>query len=256
MEIFGLIIAWLVVMDLNSFWGVIFGAVLLGFAIYEGHAEKKIILELKKTVQDIINKHIDTLALKYDQTTSQDAYGNWIFDKWWTEIDYFISYVIMDDSQVNLILGGKPITAFFNVSELILESVHARNMQKIGQGLNVDVGNMDPFEFERHCADVLNQYGWDARVTKASGDQGVDVVASLNGTKVVLQCKKYSRPVGNAAVQEAFAGMSFEQAHTAAVVTNASYTPSARQLASSTGVHLLHYSELPNLAERLGLAKS
>ena len=62
--------------------------------------------------------------------------------------------------------------------------------------------------------------------------------------EVFLQCKKYSNPVGNKAVQEANAGKGFEGAEVAAVVTNNTYTPSARQLASAIGVYLLHYSEL------------
>jgi restriction system protein len=90
-------------------------------------------------------------------------------------------------------------------------------------------------------------------VTQASGDQGVDVVANLAGLKVVLQCKKYSQPVGNAAVQEVIAGKAFEQAHAAAVVTNATFTPSAKQLATTTGVHLLHYSELSQFSQKLGI---
>ncbi|MDP2805372.1 MAG: restriction endonuclease [Gallionellaceae bacterium] len=89
-------------------------------------------------------------------------------------------------------------------------------------------------------------------MTKASGDQGIDVVASLGNVKAVFQCKKYSQPVGNAAVQEIFAGKQHEQAHVAAVVSNATYTPSAKQLATTTGVHLLHFSELPEFANRIG----
>ncbi len=81
------------------------------------------------------------------------------------------------------------------------------------------------------------------------------MIAVYGNVKAVLQCKKYSQPVGNAAVQEIIAGKSFEQAQVAAVVSNANFTPSAKQLASTTGVFLLHFSELPQFAKRLGLVE-
>lgn len=117
----------------------------------------------------------------------------------------------------------------------------------------VDVESLDPVQFEHFCADALRNDGWDARVTQASGDQGIDVIASYGNVKAVFQCKKYAQPVGNGAVQEIAAGKQFERADIAAVVSNATFTPSAKQLASTTGVHLLHYSELQGFAEKLGM---
>ena len=118
-----------------------------------------------------------------------------------------------------------------------------------------NLDDVSPIDFEHECADLLNQTGWMARVTQASGDQGIDVIATYGNMKAVFQVKKYSQPVGNSAVQEIIAGKAFEQAHVAAVVTNVTYTASAKQLAGVTGVFLLHYSELPNFAETLGLVE-
>lgn len=115
---------------------------------------------------------------------------------------------------------------------------------------------MSPIQFEHHCSDFLNQRGWKARTTKGSGDQGVDVLAVKSGIRVVLQCKKYSKPVGNKAVQEAHAAMSFAAAHRAAVVSNQAYTPSARQLARSTGVLLLHFTDLAQADQLFGVKNS
>jgi restriction system protein len=68
---------------------------------------------------------------------------------------------------------------------------------------------------------------------------------SLNGTTLVVQCKLYSSPVGNKAVQEVIAGRAFENADMAAVVSNMAFTKSARVLAQQAGVDLLHHDELP-----------
>jgi hypothetical protein len=61
---------------------------------------------------------------------------------------------------------------------------------------------------------------------------------------VVCQCKKYSRPVGNKAVQETFAAMKFYGAQAGAVITNAAFTRSAMELADATNVRLMHFSDL------------
>jgi Restriction endonuclease len=86
--------------------------------------------------------------------------------------------------------------------------------------------------------------GWTAQTTKSTGDQGADVIADKRGTKVVLQSKLYTSTVGNKAVQEVFAAQTFLSANFAAVVSNSSYTRSAKELAVKTGVLLLDYSQL------------
>lgn len=104
--------------------------------------------------------------------------------------------------------------------------------------------NIDPLEFERRCQEAMQLSGWIAQTTKSTGDQGADVIANKRGTKVVLQCKLYSNTVGNKAVQEVFAAKTHLSANFAAVVSNCSYTRSAKELAVTTGVLLLDYSQL------------
>ena len=104
--------------------------------------------------------------------------------------------------------------------------------------------DMSPEEFERYCASVLRERKWDARVTPASGDQGVDIVADKRGLRIVVQCKKYSKPVGNRAVQEIVAGIAHRDAQRGVVVATSGYTASAIKLAASNAVLLLHHSEL------------
>jgi hypothetical protein len=115
----------------------------------------------------------------------------------------------------------------------------------------VDADELDPGSYELHCAQVLRECGWKAEVLGGSGDQGVDVIAERGATRVVIQCKKYSRSVGNKAVQEVIGGQMMHRAHAAAVVSNAAYTKSARELARMTKVLLLHHTELLALDQKL-----
>ncbi|HTO78733.1 MAG TPA: restriction endonuclease [Methylocystis sp.] len=112
---------------------------------------------------------------------------------------------------------------------------------------------MSPEEFERYCASLLRERKWDARVTPASGDQGVDIVADKRGLRIVVQCKKYSKPVGNRAVQEIVAGIAHRDAQRGVVVATNGYTASAKKLAASNEVLLLHHTELHRIDRLLSL---
>lgn len=109
---------------------------------------------------------------------------------------------------------------------------------------------MEGHDFERLCADVLRTNGYTGvRVTPASGDYGVDVLASKNGTQYAIQCKCYSAPVGNHAVQEAFAGASYYGGGIPVVLTNQYFTPAAQKQAKAIGVLLWDRDKLKKLLE-------
>jgi hypothetical protein len=114
-----------------------------------------------------------------------------------------------------------------------------------------DAEALDGNGYELHCAHVLRECGWTAEVMGGSGDQGADIIAERGRTRVVIQCKKYSKAVGNKAVQEAIGGQAMYRAHAAAVVSNAPYTKGAEELARMTKVLLLHHTELLSLDARL-----
>jgi HJR/Mrr/RecB family endonuclease len=110
----------------------------------------------------------------------------------------------------------------------------------------INIDKLSPLEYEEYCAVLLRGAGWRANTTPRQ-DQGADVLAVLRGTKAVVQCKMYKNPVGNRAVQEAIAGRAFYKTHLAVVVSTAPYTRSARELAASTQVLLLHHDQLHRL---------
>jgi hypothetical protein len=118
-----------------------------------------------------------------------------------------------------------------------------------GEAEPISEETLTPWEYERLCARLLADAGWNAETTSGSGDQGVDVLATRGGIRLVLQCKLYSKPVGNKAVQEAVAARGHERAQASAVVSNASYTRAAEDLALTNGVALLHHSELGSVDE-------
>lgn len=106
-------------------------------------------------------------------------------------------------------------------------------------------------DFEHWVAAKLNDAGWTASVTQASGDDGVDVIAMRKGFSVAVQCKRFKGSVGNKAVQEVYSGMKHMQLDRAVVISTGKYTKAAQNLASTTGVLLLSEHDIPHLWELL-----
>jgi len=121
----------------------------------------------------------------------------------------------------------------------------------IGNIQDQDVDTLSGVDYEEYCAQVLKNAGWEVETTVASGDQGVDLIAMIDGIRVCIQCKRYSKPVGNKAVQEIAAGMTHWNGTHAVVVSNAGFTKAAQKLAESTGVFLVSDLELENLENHL-----
>ena len=103
----------------------------------------------------------------------------------------------------------------------------------------VKAKDMNGLKFEQYCAEILRLNGYkNVRLTKASGDQGVDIVAEFKKEKYAIQCKYYSSPLGNKPVQEVHAGKTYYECDKAIVMTNSKFTKGAIELAQSVGVKL------------------
>jgi restriction system protein len=191
----------------------------------------------------VIEQHVEPLMRRRAQLVRSDAYGKLQLDKWAKEMDYFVANHIapaLTPDEMSALLARR-----VSITRMVAERIEAKKRPLFPEFSN----NLTPADFEMFCAEQLRLSGWDARVTLQSRDQGVDVIAEKAGVRVVLQCKLYSGPVGNKAVQEVVAARAHEQAHYGAVVTNSRYTSPAEQLASTNAVLLLHYTDVPNLAK-------
>lgn len=99
---------------------------------------------------------------------------------------------------------------------------------------------MRSVEFEQYLEEVLTTLGYEVEQTKITGDQGVDLVVVKNGYRIAIQVKGYVSSVGNAAIQQAYAGMAHYSCHGCAAITNSRYTSAAEGLAQSTNCLLIH----------------
>lgn len=114
------------------------------------------------------------------------------------------------------------------------------------------IDQMDGHEFEWFIAKVLAKIGFqNVRVTKASGDYGVDIIAYDNGVKCAFQCKRYSGTLGLQPIQEVSAGAGYYGASRAYVITNSHFSENARNLADRLGVKLWDRNSLNYLINKI-----
>lgn len=105
--------------------------------------------------------------------------------------------------------------------------------------------SQEGFAYEQLCARYLRTQGFfDIRMTKSSGDQGIDILARKGGVTYGFQCKHYAKPVSNRAVQEAYAGAMYYNCDRAVVISNNDFTKSAYALAEKLDVALWPNTEL------------
>jgi restriction system protein len=202
----------------------------------------------RKRVEDkiftIIKPHIEVLAKKRLQLLTTDDYGVLHTDRWSKELGTFVGNVLVPSLGRDASYVMRKIKYFSNVIDASVHRQQEANREH-------DYFPTDGTEYEIYCAKILTRFGWSVIRKGASGDQGVDLLAVIGSAKVAIQCKCYSKPVGNKAVQETISGRQFYGTQYAAVVTNATYTTSAKDLARVANVFLLHHSELQNLALKI-----
>jgi HJR/Mrr/RecB family endonuclease len=110
------------------------------------------------------------------------------------------------------------------------------------------IDSMSGLEFEEYTAQLLKRIGYsNVTVTKASGDQGIDVLATKDGIRYAIQCKNYSHKLDNTPVQEVYAGKVFYHCDVGVVLTNSTFTQSAYILANSIGVLLWDRATLQDM---------
>ena len=128
-----------------------------------------------------------------------------------------------------------------------------RSLPTVAKELEI-IDKMDGFNFEKYCANLFMMSGYfnggRIHTTRGSGDYGADLIIDcLDGTRVAVQCKRMNSNVGVRAIQEIVASKSHYHAVAAAVITNAHFTSSAKDLAYTNGVTLFDRKYLIKLID-------
>lgn len=200
----------------------------------------------RSKLDSLIERHLETLARRRLALVRNDPYGVPELDSWQRECERFLDRVVFPQLTQGQ-LSALKIHGVKHIIEQIIDRKVLPESNKISQSIGYD-DNMSPIDYEILCSALLSRAGWLCELTKASGDQGVDIIAKQGKCVLAVQCKKYSSPVGNGAVQEVVAAKAHIGATFGVVVTNNTFTRSARELAKTTRTLLLHHSEISLLS--------
>ena len=112
------------------------------------------------------------------------------------------------------------------------------------------IDELEGHDFEEYCAGLLRRNGFtDVTVTKGSGDFGLDILCEKDGVTYGIQCKRYDKPIGVHAVQQAYAGRDYYDRMVGAVMTNQYFTEAAVKAASKLNIMLWDRGYLDEMKE-------
>tara|TARA_B100001057_G_C22854001_1_gene952048 strand:+ start:158 stop:889 length:732 start_codon:yes stop_codon:yes gene_type:complete len=229
-------------------------------------APKHIQVMVQKYLGAISDDHWVTLYRKRRETLSKDEFGiedeasveKWegimhhyldnliipkMTDKEKMDCDDYISSVLIKSATPYLASTQDAVRWIFRFFMNATLDVNKKDLEAQLNGSRPD----DGIAYEHYCVSKFQEAGWNSNITQASSDQGCDLIAEKGGVKLIVQCKRYSNPVGNKAVQEVVGAIKHYGGTHGAVVTNSSFTPSAKTLARSNSIHLLHDSKISSL---------
>lgn len=172
-------------------------------------------------------------------------------------LEFIFSYSHYNRTYTHSIVWEKNETLKRYKYLLNQEHLNQQHLNRLSRVEMVDT--LDGRKFELFFGELLKMDGTfsQVKVTQASNDYGVDVIATNSqGKKIGYQTKLYSKNVGVKAVQEIKAGKDYFGLDSAVVVTNQYLTPNAKRMAKQVGVHTIERQELadmisniPNLSE-------
>jgi HJR/Mrr/RecB family endonuclease len=188
----------------------------------------------------VVSKHSPTLRMNLTRAVKKDDYGTVLTDNRSKEIQRFL---------LSMNLAAPSEDARKDDERLVKAILKLQFMKDQLKGFDPNTAPQNGIAFEYWVAEQLEKYGWKTQVTKGSGEQGCDIIAEIDRLKIGVQCKRYTDPVNNTAVQQALGSIPYYGLDKAVVVTTSDYTRSAKELALSAGIILLTVLDIPKMRE-------
>ena len=139
-----------------------------------------------------------------------------------------------------------PLTSIFAIAAIMLavafliKCIQSAARNKRIRALEIShIDFMSGVQFEQYLQILLTARGLRVSMTPASGDLGVDLIASSGRDKFAIQVKRYSEKVSRLAISDAVAGSHHYGCNKAMVITNNYFTRGAIILARSTNCLLV-----------------
>ena len=133
--------------------------------------------------------------------------------------------------------------AALKLSKQELERISKKKLQRLG-GLT----SLTPQKFEDTIAELFRDLGYSVQQTPYSNDFGRDAIATKDGKKYLIECKRYeqSRSVGRPELQKFHSAIIDDKADTGLFVTTGKFTDTAYRFAEDKNMELINGEALIN----------
>jgi len=159
-------------------------------------------------------------------------------------------------------LAGRPATGLLGAEDVSKAlAILGRTPRAVGRGpVNTDdLAQLSGPQFEVWIGSLLERFGFRTEVTQASGDGGIDIVATLDrpliGGRYLVQCKRYTPDalVGVPAVREFYGTLVADRGAVKGLfITTSGFTVQAREFAKTLPMELIDGPTLRALLEAVG----
>ncbi len=105
---------------------------------------------------------------------------------------------------------------------------------------------LDGLRFEKEITNLFNKLGYKFKLTKASGDEGVDIF--LNGKQVAVQCKNHNKPVPQSVIRDLYGAMHHHGSKKAILISTRGFTEAVKSFAKGKPIQLWDINTLINKA--------
>lgn len=209
--------------------------------------------------EEIIGKFF---VIAYRKVTTIDSYGDENWDAFKKELATLLCKIAEREGKQNCVKDIKK-GYYWHVPGLeILKTTIEKNFrafydrEKSAPSAPIGYSDLNGTEFENYLMNLFRKMGHEVIGTPTTGDQGADMFVIINDKKIAVQVKKYSKPVGNKAIQEVVSARSYYSCDEAWVITNSQFTKSAFELAQKCNVKLIDGHSLNKLCEAQTKIKS
>lgn len=127
-------------------------------------------------------------------------------------------------------------------------------LKEIRLGVDKNFQNYSSYEFKKFIAKLFKTMGYETRVTQASNDYGIDIIAKKGHETIAIQCKRYrtGNPVGNNDIQKLLGAMQHRniRANHSIIITTFHFTVQAKEQAKECSIELWDGHELKKMVKK------
>ncbi|MFH1047809.1 MAG: restriction endonuclease [Patescibacteria group bacterium] len=146
------------------------------------------------------------------------------------------------------------LISHFAIDKLLGKKRVSRREWETDRQLISYLRGMKPSEFEDYIAELFQKLGYKTDAVGGKSDGGIDVVATKNGTKHYIQCKKYiSSKVSVGEMRDFYGAMAdFMAGGKGFFITTNIFTHEAEQFAEGKPIELVDQFKLINMIRAAG----